>query len=53
MSNIISIKKDKRKDISIFTATLENGNAVSIEASNEIEAKEKIEAHLENMQVAV
>lgn len=53
MQKIISIEKDKRKDISNYTAIFENGDTLSIEAKSKEEAEKKILEYLENREVTV
>lgn len=50
---IKSIKKEDRKDISNYIATLEDGSTIGIEAKSKEEAEEKIKKHLESLEEEV
>lgn len=48
MSRIKTIEKDDRKDISNYTAILDDGSTVSVEAKSKDEATKKVEEFLES-----
>ncbi len=48
---IKSIKKEDRKDISNYIATLEDGSTIGIEAKSKEEAEKKIKEHLKSLSV--
>lgn len=50
---IKSIKKEDRKDISNYIATLENGSTIGIEAKSKEEAEKKILEFLKTEDVTV
>jgi len=52
-TEIKSIKKEDRKDISNYIATLEDGSTIGIEASSKKEAEEKIKKHLKTLELSV
>lgn len=49
-SNIKSIKKEDRKDISNYIVTFEDSSTIGIEAKSKEEAEKKILEHLESLE---